>query len=259
MKLSKGKIILIVVVVYFIIFAIINVNKEKNYNKDILEQVVYVKDAKVNPENEGKIVLVSGKIEYDNLVSFIELDENFGTIKINRKVEDYKNDKWVIRTEIKENTSNYIDTILSDEKISNIKIGDFELDSKGKSLIPTDKFYGSSESVLGLVNNSFNYSTHSDEEEAKEGDVKLTYKYYELDKNPNISILAVQKGNSFEPYKVDNKTEVYEVFLGTVDNESALTHELNQNVKGTIKGKSLFIIMIIGVGIFFIVDNKKKK
>ena len=36
MKLSKGKVILIVVVIYFIIFAIINVNKEKNFNDDTI-------------------------------------------------------------------------------------------------------------------------------------------------------------------------------------------------------------------------------
>ena len=88
MKLSKGKIILIVIVVYFIIFAIINVNKEKGINEDILESVVYVTDGKVDAKNDGKLVLVSGRISYDNLVSFLELNPDFGTIKINRKVEE---------------------------------------------------------------------------------------------------------------------------------------------------------------------------
>ena len=89
MKLSKGIIILIAIVIYFTIFAFINVGKEKKIDKEILDKVIYVNDGKVKKENEGKIVLVTGKIEYDNLVSFMELDENFGSIKINRKVEDF--------------------------------------------------------------------------------------------------------------------------------------------------------------------------
>lgn len=71
MKLSKGKIILIVVVIYFAVFAVINTNKEKNYNKEILDKVIYVKDGKIDEKNNGKLVLVTGKINYDEPVSFI--------------------------------------------------------------------------------------------------------------------------------------------------------------------------------------------
>ena len=89
--------------------------------------------------------------------------------------------------------------------------------------------------------------------------MKISYIYFNLEKNPYVSVLAVQKGNSFEPYKVDKKNEVYQVFMGKVENKEALTKELKTNVKRTIRGKSLFIIMILGIGIFFIVDNRKKK
>ena len=86
MKITKGKIILLIVVVYFIVFAIINVNKEKDINKQLLDKVTYVTDGKINKKNEGKLVLVTGKVGYDKLVSFLELPEDFGTIKISRKV-----------------------------------------------------------------------------------------------------------------------------------------------------------------------------
>ena len=214
MKLSKGKIVLIAIVLYFVIFAFINVNKEKNINKDILDKVIYVNDGKLDSNNEGKLILVSGKIEYDSLVSFLELDENFGTIKINRKVEDYikeydedkkdYNYEWVEREEPLSNDSdNYLNTLVSEEKVSNVNIGDYKLDEKGLSLIPTNSYYSRQDSIGELITTGIDYSRDPYEEDLKEGDMKLTYKYYDLDKNPYLSILAVQKGDSFEPYKYD--------------------------------------------------------
>ena len=72
-----------------------------------------------------------------------------------------------------------------------------------------------------------------------------------------MSVLAVQKDNTFIPYKVDRKTEIYKVFPGKVDNKTKLSKELSLSEKKTTKGKALFIIMILGLGIFFIVDSKK--
>ena len=270
MKISKGKIILAIVVIYFIVFAIINVNKEKKINEDILKKVTYVTDGKLDSKNEGKLVLVSGKITYDDLVSFIELDENFGTIKINRKVEDYlkvydeKDDeyetKWVERKEpLKDSNGDYLKEIVSEEKISKITIGDYKLDKKGLELIPTDRYYAAQESIGDLITTGIDYSRDPHEEDLKEGDIKLTYKYYDIKKNPYISILAVQDGDSFIPYEVDKKKSVYQVFVGKIDNKDKLKKELDLNVKRTKKGKTLFILMILGVGIFFIVDNRKDK
>lgn len=270
MKITKGKIILLVIVVYFAIFAVININKEKDMNKEILDKVTYVTDGVVDEKNEGKLVLVSGEIKYDNLVSFIELDENFGTIKINRKVEDYikyydEDDKeykykWEERNEpLKNYNDDYLKEIVSDQKVSNVSIGEYSIDSYGLNLIPTDSYYSKQESIGYLTTKGIDYTRDPWEEDLKEGDIKLTYKYYDLEKNPYISILAVQKGNSFIPYKIDSKNEVYQVFVGKVDTKEKLVKELNLNVKRTTKGKFLFILMIIGVGVFFIVDSKKGK
>lgn len=268
MKLSKGKIILIVIVLYFAYFAVVNINKEKDINKDILDKVVIVNDGVLDVANDGKLVLVSGKVSYDNLVSFIELDENFGTIKINRKVEDFikTNDdnnedriKWVERKEPLDNTdNNYLNQLVSEEKISNVRIGDYELDEKGLSLIPTDSYYSKQDNIGELTTTGIYYERDPWEEDLIEGDIRLTYKYYDLDKNPDMSILAVQKDNSFIPYYVDKKNSIYQVFVGRVDSKDKLSKELDLNVKRTTKGKILFIIMIIGIGIFFIVDNRKK-
>ena len=267
MKLSLGKIILILIVIYFGVFAFINVNKEKELNKEILEEVTYVTDGVVDSNNEVKLVLVSGKIKYDELVSFLELD-NFGSIKAKRIVEDYVKYKdedsneyeyeWRERTEPLDD-SDYLKKIVSVEKSSNVMIGDYKVDEKGMSLIPANRYYSKQESVYGLITTGIDYSRDPYEEDLQEGDIRLTYKYYDLEKNPYLSILAVQKDNTFIPYKVDEKTSVYEVFVGNINNKAKLEKQLNKNVKSTIKGKILFIIMIAGVGIFLIVDNSKSK
>ena len=269
MRISKGKIVLAVIVIYFTVFAFININKEKVMNKDILKKVVYVTDGVVNPKNEGKLVLVSGKISYRNLVGFIEL-ENFNSIKVNRKVEyyvkvhdegddDYEY-KWVERKNpLKNSGGDYLKKIVSEEKISSVKIGDFDLDEKGLYLIPTDKYYTKQEKVGDLITKGIYYSNDPDEENLKEGDIRITYKYFDLDKNPYLSVLAVQKGNSFVPYKVDEKKSFYQVFVGKINSEKKLSKQLDSNIKRTKKGKFLFIVMILGVGIFFIVDSRKSK
>ena len=269
MKVSKGKIILVIVILYFAIFAIINVNKEKNLNKEILEKVTIIKDGKINKDMEGRLVLVSGKIIYDSLVSFDELDEGFGTIKISRKVEDYvkykdENDnnnkyhyKWVERKNSYETDDNFLNSIVSEEKVAKVYIGDYELDRKGLDLIPVNKYYAKQESIGGLITTGLTYSRDPYEEDLKEGDIQLTYKYYPLEKYPYMSVLARQKGNSFIPYKVDKKTAVYQLFTSKVDNKDKLSKELKLNVKRTKRGKFLFIIMILVVGIFLIIDSKK--
>lgn len=266
MKLTKGKIILIIVIIYFVVFAIININKEKSMNSEILDKVVIVKNGKLDSKNEGKIVLVSGKISYDKLVTFPEL-ENLKTIKLNRKVEDYQ--KYYNKRNNKEelkwferltplNGDSYLDNITSEEIISNIEIGDYKLDSYGLSLIPTDSYYSKQESIFDLTTTGISYERDPWEEELQEGDMKITYKYYDIEKYPYMSIIAIQKGNSFIPYQYDNKTNFYQVFSKKVDTKEKLKKELKENVKNTTKGKFLFIIMILGVGIFFIVDNKKR-
>ena len=261
MKITKGKIILLAIVIYFSVFAVININKEKDYNQEMLDKVVIVTDGKVDSKNEGKLVLVSGKIKSDNLVSFLEL-EDFSTIKITRTVEDYLKvdgeEEWVERKEPLKDEDDYLKQIVSEEKISDVSIGEYQLDKKGLELIPADKYYSKQEKIGDLETAGISYSRDKWEENLKIGDMRLTYKYYDLEKYPNMTILAVQKGNSFVPYEVDKKTQVYQVFTKKVDTKEKLEKELQLNVKRTTKGKTLFILMILAVGIFFIVDNRKK-
>ena len=240
MKMTKGKIIILTLIVLLAVIAFINILREKDINAEILKKVTIVTDGKINKDNEGKLVLVTGKINYTVPVSFSELDEDFKTIKITRKVEDYikhKNKKtkkeklkWVERKNITEaSEGNYLSQIISENKISDIKVGEFTLDQKGIMKLPTDEYYNKKESIEGLTTNGVSYSRDPSEKDLQENDVKLTYKYYDIEKNPYITVLAVQKDNSFIPYEVNEKQKVYKLYVGKIDTKEKLAEKLNNN------------------------------
>ena len=89
MKIGKGKIVLAVLVVLLIVTGVRNIKQKKADNEKILKQVTVVSDGKVKAENEGKLVLVTGEIDYENPIDFDELDYTLNTFKIKRTVKDF--------------------------------------------------------------------------------------------------------------------------------------------------------------------------
>lgn len=264
MKLTKGKIILIIVVFYFSIMAIKNINIEKNDVSVILDQVTIVEDGKVNKENEGKLVLVVGNINSDKEIYFEELDKPIKTIKATRKVEDYKKEtkngkdyyKWVNRIEGYD-SSNILYTLKTETKTTSVKIGEFTLNEKGLNILDDSKLYHEMENVKELSFDGLYYSKEGSDENPKVDDMRISYNIYELT-DDYMSILALQKNDTFEPYKID-KNEYYNIYNGKINTKELLKEKLNDQIKKDQKGKFIFILMILGIGIFFIVDSKKNK
>lgn len=186
-----------------------------------------------------------------------------------RVVKDYKKYEesgktktgWVEREELDENdekSDDYLKKITSEEVILDTNVGEFKLDEVGMSKIKASELYRASEKVGDLEFCGLYYCIKENEDNPKLGDMTITYSYYNTDKNKYLSILAVQKGDSFVPYKVE-KNEYYYVYNGKVDTLKKLEKELGEQVKKDTKGKSLFIFLILGLGIFFIVDAKRSK
>ena len=155
MEITKGKIILIAVVAFLVITGVKNINKEKSTNSDILKKVTIVSDGKIDPANEGKLVLVSGKISFDGNIAFEELDEPIDSFKVSRKVEEffeYVNDgkkhyEWRERTAANQNASKLLDFLYSTEKTITPNIGEFFLDAKGLDLVKANDRYTKQESI----------------------------------------------------------------------------------------------------------------
>ena len=87
----KIKIVIYIIVVIFSVFLIAKaIKQESGANPEILDKVVILDEAKVLPENEGKLVLVSGKLK----ASEVFKDNTFGieldTFRVNKIVEMYQ-------------------------------------------------------------------------------------------------------------------------------------------------------------------------
>lgn len=269
MKLTKGKIILAIIVIYFAVMGLININKHKGNNELILDDVVLVTDGKVNPKNEGKLVLVTGFIDYENDVTFLELENPIPSFKVKREVYDYKetvnsagskSTGWVERTSIEEDilTGDYMDTICSETVTEPITVGEFKLNDEGMEKIkPAKRLLDKNIEVGGLKFEGLSYTTSGDDENESLGDMKVIYEYFDVDKIDTLSILAKQVGDSFESYELGSGDEVYNVYEGRIDSMDGLKEALNTDVKKSSKGKILFILMIVGIGVVLILDSKK--
>lgn len=281
-KLSVWKIIITIIIIYITVTGIININKENNNNQKILNEVIFVNDGKIREENENKLVLVTGKINYYGTINFKELNHTFNSFKVIRTVQDFDevtsaggtiSKKWVDREltdeekqknekykeEIDKN-KDYLHTILSETKTLDTTIGEYKIDEIGMNKIEADELYNNKEvKIDNLEFDGLYYSDLSHKENPELGDMRITYHYYNVDKESYMTILAVQKEGSFIPYKLDSKTEIYNVYNGRIDDLDKLEKELGKTTKINNKTKILFIIFIIVVGIFFITDAKKNK
>ena len=88
---KKIKIVIYIIVVIFSVFLIAKaIKQESGANPEVLDKVVILNEAKVLPENEGKLVLVSGKLK----ASEVFKDNTFGleldTFRVNKIVEMYQ-------------------------------------------------------------------------------------------------------------------------------------------------------------------------
>lgn len=270
MKKYAGIIVLVVIVFYFTFMGNKNINKEKADNEKILDTVVYVEDGKIDPANEGKLVLVSAKYEFDGEISFLEIPDPIKSFKVKRIVEDYVettnsqgkvSHEWKEREEVDEGTVSfdYLDVITSEEVTLPVMVGEFKLDELGMSKVTNLKRLIDKTLVIGdLEFDGLFYSLLAHEDNEKVGDMRIHYMYYDTSEYDSLSVLAKQVGDSFEPYDLDDKTQIYSVYDGVVNDPKTLEEQLGKEVKTNTKGKFLFILLIVGVGAFLIIDNKKK-
>ena len=263
MKIGKGKIVLAVLVVLLIVTGVRNIKQKKADNEKILKQVTVVSDGKVKAENEGKLVLVTGEIDYENPIDFDELDYTLNTFKIKRTVKDFvsfekdgqTHYEWQERTEAKHNVYRPLDLLYTIEESETPTVGEFTLDDYGLSRVRTNSSYSDNETIYGLAWNGLEY-TNPNHDEEEVGDVSVTYEYFDVDKCEYLTILAKQKGNSFEPYKL-GKTQIYSIYEGKVDSTDMLKDKLDIEVKQSKRGRIAFIILIVAIAALVAFDRKK--
>ena len=265
MKISVGKIIVAVLLVLLIVTGVFSIKQRKSDNAEILKKVTVVSDGKINPANEGKLVLVCGEVDfYEIYLGELEYNQ-IDSFKIKRTVKDfvsYEKDgqthyEWQERTEKKYNAYKPLDYLFTEDFKEETWVGEFVLDDYGMERVPMNGDFDEAESLLGLKWNGMEY-TSGGRDDPEDGDVSLTYEYFDVEKYPYLSILAKQSGDSFEPYQL-GKTKVYSVFCGQIDSVDKLEEALGAQVKGEKRGRIALIVLIVAICAIVVLDKKKNR
>ncbi len=192
------------------------------------DEMIEVSSSVIDQNNEGKLIVTSGKI---NLINDMVYDEEFNvgvkSAKLERVVEMYQ---WFEDCEDDSNgkekctySKKWSTSIIDDSKfasgynnpdkmpyqektmlMSNVKLGEFKLNDDLLSQLSTKVNYIElSESVASSRNMYIidaYYTTYSKEEEIEIGDVRISFKYNDAS---DISVMGVQNNNSFVEFKTE--------------------------------------------------------
>lgn len=127
MKVKKSTIVFFALAAFFFIGIFFYTESESPDWSD----ATYVKDAKVNPENEGKLIAISGKVKVMENAKDEVVGVSFNSPKVRRSVDeviwDTGTQKWRLKQVNKGKSDDGYETDIIAGRIS---IGEFELDKK---------------------------------------------------------------------------------------------------------------------------------
>lgn len=236
-KNKKEKIFIIIgfvliIVAIFILF--LNESKSVDSEKVISiakDSYIEVSSSKIDKNNDGKLVVVSGKIDLINdNVSDQDFNVSVRTAKLVRVVEMYQWDKVC---ESKEDcsykkvwSSNIIDDskfesgyvnpdtmpyLSSELYMSNVNLGEYILEKELLSQLSITEVYKDLDEKIAK-NKGLNivdgmYTTYDENNNLEIGDIRISFLYNNA---TDISVMAVQKDKKFEKFSPDGTN--YEIF-----------------------------------------------
>ena len=268
---KKIKVIIYLIVVAVVIFLSLKALKQDNGIKpEILDNVVILDEAKVLPENEGKLVLISGKVETDYYLTDDDLGLELDTCKAKKSVEMYqytiKNDeldyKWDenVQYEYVTNDSgrrfyNPEKSIESSETCDEAYIGEFLIPEGLTKQLPYNATIKDLPKIDGFRIKD-DYLTNSGAV-AEVGDLRIRVSYTDLEKLGEVSILAKQVGDSFEEYKLNTNYNAFNVYQNKITNKDELGKQIDQNSEDMKIMIIVVIIVIIIIGIVLFREDIK--
>ena len=230
-----------------------------------LEEAVYVADAKVYPENEGKVVIVPGKLNVISNAIDKETGLELPTIKATRQ-------KWSA-VSVKSDSVGYDWSWTSDGMSQTIcgeaTVGEFKLYEGMLNGLPVsveyDDFSSSQLRTAGLRDyagyivtdgvyiddNTGGYTRYKDE---YEGAVRYKYKIMPMDGELEYTFVGIQKNGAFVR---DDSLGMIASTEGILDYDAVLAKNESNNNGGYI----FFFVtaaLFIGGGVVYIVKRKKE-
>lgn len=276
-KPSILNIILIVIGLIVLLYGVFQKSETTVIANEIGEAVVQAQIDKVAPENNGKLVIVSGSIA----ATGERTDEYFGisqkSIKMKRVVETYQwsQDCSTECTYVKIWSEPAIDSSKFDDAHKNpdtkqysteeyvesrVQLGAYTLSPKLINDLRYDTVMGPDE-IIEIYDGKYDlvgeYITNAaDMDRPMIGDFRIHYEYV---KDKDVTVIAKQAGESFEAYYTERKQEIYDITEG-----EQTASEYIANLK---KSNSVFGIIMVAIGAIFVLfgvgaiiyDNLKAK
>ena len=286
-----NKKVVIGVIVFFAILSLSMVylgnlvKKEKNAETKSIEQnLIIVKEAKVLPENEGKLVLVNGETRRERVVVDDEFYMSYDSVKIYRKVEMVQwklEETWNDRLEEYEyeyklvwsekhinnisrtSNENYINPSEAAYKsktfYNDVEIGDFKLSSEQIKNIPTtgviEKLDIEVADRIGMTITD-KYYTNVKNGTPKKGDIRISFLVVDAKLYNEITILAKQFKDSFEDFNADNGTKAGKMTNKVYDGILSKSDVIN-DIKSEGSGYATMFYVIAGLFLIPIVFTIK--
>ena len=245
-----------------------------------------VSSEKIDPNYEGKLIATKGKMDLSEADTLT--DSMFGisqkAAKMSRTVEMYQ---WKETCETDDNNnrnctyekvweSSLIDSsnfekeghpnpssMLCETEVlysENVKLGAFTLPQELIKSLSYNKKKSGNELAEEYKNDvegiavSGNYLTNVKENNPEIGDIRISFEY--LDEE-NVSVLAVQKGNTFEAFTAKNGKDIYRILSGNYTGAQILEKMTKQNntMKWILRVVGLFLMIGGFNSIFSIITN----
>lgn len=236
---------------------------------ELAKELIDVSCEEVNKDNEGKLISTNGKITLSGEVSDYLFGIKVNTAHLKRVVEMYQwieeehtdsdgNTTYDYKKEWKDeliDSSNYKEyahknpssmSYKSDDfTASYVRVGAFSLTKDQVLGLATDKEWTlTNEKTLSNMSISGNYmTTTKDINNPQVGDVRIKWLYNDWEE---ASILAKQKGNSFEDYVSKSDKNVNRVEKGILSGNEIVQKMIAENkmLKWLLRGAGLIIIFI---------------
>ena len=276
--------IICLIIAVIVLFMSFKINKDLNGKLQIASKdAIELKDSTILDKNEGKLVILTGKLSLENeFVSDDELGVKVKTLSLLRNVEMYQWEEDEIEQEdLDENPEYEYFAIWSNKLIDSseyhrsgynnpkempyesksfynkLVIGDFTVSNKLISKLNT-KALNEVESTntydTGLVvDEQYLTSVYSREPHVR--DIRISYKYVDISKVTDITILAKQVGNTFVEYTYDDQV-LGDMWLEKLSKNQVIEKISEKNTTSRITMYALIGVFTI-LGIALIMRKRK--
>lgn len=274
MRKRKGILFGIIIVIVSITLLYLNESKYINIYKSTQverDNLSNIENDMVNDLYEDSLVCVSGKVSVNETLSDSKFGVSVKAPKLVRVVEMYQykpvGDKYtevwsdeLFDTSYNEEYKNPVSIPYSSTSYyaSEVMIGAFRLSFEQLSNLDTDKYFNefnqSIISSLGYVIHDNYITNSSDINNPKIGDIRISFKYNDY---KEMSVLALQKSDTFETYNSSNGENINVVVNGIKTGNEVLD-EISNNNQLLLWISRVVLTVISMFGILLILNNLKK-